>query len=239
MILLIDCSSGASGDMLLAGMLDLGLPVGEVRRCLKRLGLGGVELRVERVRIGEIWARRVRVRCRRGTPLPCAAGGLIRRIRGSVLAPVLREKVARLFSRLATTEAAAHSVPAARVRFHQLAEPDALAAVAGFCAGLERFKVRAVHATPVPVGAWHLGHRGKWIHRPGPATLRLLKGFPLRRAEGRFEWTTPTAAALLAQYASPAPPPPVRVERIGHAVGHKVAPAGPAPLTLLLGYPLG
>ena len=239
MILLVDCPAGASGDMLLAGMLDLGLPAAEVRHSLRALGLGGAELRAERVRVGGVRARRAKVRCRGRAGLPREAGELIRRIRESALAPALRARVTRVFSRLASAEAAAHRVPAARVRFHQLAGADTLAAVAGFCAGLERFKVRAVHVGPVPVGAWHLGHQGKGIPRPGPATLHLLKGFPLRRREGRFEWTTPTAAALLASFGSPAPPPLFRVERIGHAAGHRAAPGGPLPLTLLLGYPLG
>lgn len=84
-----------------------------------------------------------------------------------------------------------------------------------------------------------MGHRGRWIHRPGPATLRLLRRFPVRRAEGRFEWTTPTAAALLASFGSGAPPPPLRVERIGHAAGHRTPPGGSSVLTALVGYPFG
>ncbi|MBI3322918.1 MAG: DUF111 family protein [Candidatus Omnitrophica bacterium] len=239
MVLFIDCSAGASGDMLLAGMLDLGLPAWEVRECLQRLGLGSAQLRVERVRAGQIRASRARVRSPGGGTLPRGAGELIRRVRGSSLAPTLREEVARVLSRLASAEAAAHGVAPRRVWFHQLAGADMLAAVAGFCAGLRRFRVRATHVTPIPVGAWHLGHRGRWIPRPGPATLRLLSRLPVRRMAGRFEWTTPTAAALLAAFASPAPAPPLRVAAIGHAAGHRTAPGGPAFLTLLLGYPVG
>ncbi|MBI3322532.1 MAG: DUF111 family protein [Candidatus Omnitrophica bacterium] len=223
--------------MLLAGMLALGLPVGEVRRCLRRLGLAGMELRVEKTRVGDAQACRARIRWKRGTSLPREAGRLMRIIRRSALAPSVRKKTARVFSRLAAAEAAVHRVAVSSVHFHQLAEPDTLAVVAGFCAGLERFRVRAVHVTPIPVGAWHRGHRGKWIHRPGPATQRLLQGFPLRHGEGRFEWTTPTAAALLAAFGTPEPAPPMRVERIGRAAGHR--PMEGPPLTLLLGYPLG
>ncbi len=238
MILLIDCSAGASGDMLLAGMLDLGLPPEEVRRWLRWLGLKA-QLRVERVRIDGVRACRVRVRAAAGAILPRGAGELIRRIRRSALPAAQRERVARVFSRLAAAEGAAHSVPPARVRLHQLAGADTLAAAAGFCAGLRHFGVRATHVTPIPVGARHLGHRGRWIDRPGPATLRLLRNFQVRRAEGRFEWTTPTGAGILASFASTAAAPPLRVERIGRASGHGRAPGGPGFMTLLLGYPLG
>ncbi len=47
--LYIDCFSGASGDMLLGALLDLGLPLDDLRRALGSLGVGGFRLDSERV----------------------------------------------------------------------------------------------------------------------------------------------------------------------------------------------
>jgi uncharacterized protein (TIGR00299 family) protein len=47
--LYIDCFSGASGDMILGALLDLGLPLDELRRALGSLGVAGYSLEAERV----------------------------------------------------------------------------------------------------------------------------------------------------------------------------------------------
>ena len=44
MILYVDCSAGVSGDMLLAGLLDMGLPLSRVRAVLGQLQLPRVKV---------------------------------------------------------------------------------------------------------------------------------------------------------------------------------------------------
>jgi hypothetical protein len=47
-VLYIDCFAGASGDMFLGALLDLGVPAAAITDEVGKLGLGGVDLRVER-----------------------------------------------------------------------------------------------------------------------------------------------------------------------------------------------
>jgi len=43
-IIYFDCFSGISGDMVLGALIDAGLPIGELRKELKKLSLGGYRL---------------------------------------------------------------------------------------------------------------------------------------------------------------------------------------------------
>jgi uncharacterized protein (TIGR00299 family) protein len=60
--LLIEPFSGASGDMFLGALLDLGVPVADVERTLKTLPIGGWSLSAEKTTRGGIAATKARVR---------------------------------------------------------------------------------------------------------------------------------------------------------------------------------
>ena len=47
-VLYIDCFAGAAGDMFLGALLDLGVPAAVIAEEVGKLGLGNVDLRVER-----------------------------------------------------------------------------------------------------------------------------------------------------------------------------------------------
>jgi uncharacterized protein (DUF111 family) len=235
-ILFIDAASGASGDMLLAAVLDLGFPERSLRRALAPLGLAGARLVKERVFQEGTSALKVRVAGPRAAiGIPSHAGELIRRVQRSALAPRIREPLARTLSILARAEGFAHQVPVPQVHFHQLAGVDALVEWAGLHAALSFFKVERVYVSEISMGESHLDSQGRRRVSAGPAACRLLRSFSLRRLPYRFEWTTPTAAAFLAARSAPEPAPALRVLRIGRGVGHATPPAGPRVLRLLLG----
>ena len=227
--------------MLLAGFLDMGLSPGQVEQALSFLGLPKVRIRVRRVLREGLRASQVLVEAKQGSaPSLRSAGELIARIRRSRLSGSLKGDILQAMTRLARAEGEVHRVPWSRVIFHQLGRVDMLASAVGFFAGIEHFRVRAVHVSRVPLGGWHQDHDGRWRPVPGPVTQRLLRPFSIVRREGRFEWTTPTGALLMAAVAVPVPAPPFVLKGVGHAVGHRSAPLGqgPAVLKLLLGEPV-
>jgi uncharacterized protein (DUF111 family) len=72
---------------------------------------------------------------------------------------------------------------------------------------------------------------------PAPATVELLRGFPVRVGDGTGELVTPTGAAIVATLARPgAALPPMRIEAIGYGAGSRTLPDRPNLLRLLLGH---
>lgn len=234
-VLYVDCSSGASGDMLLAACLDLGWPLWKLRRLLGRLGLKGLCVRTERVHRGGESAARLKVFSgsrRFETPIE-----MLRPVERLSVSTGVRTESARWIRRLASAEQVIHRRSWHRVRFHQLAGADTLAAICGFLTALRDLGVGRVYASPIPLGAWHRGHAGRWRPSSGPVVRRLLRGCRVVPRPHRFEWTTPTAALLLTGRRPTGAVPPMRVIRIGRAVGRAAVPQGSGVLRLLLGEP--
>ncbi len=196
--------------MLLAAMLDVGLPASSWRAQRSHLAF---------------------------KTIPPTAGDLLRLVHSSRLDSPLKFLVLRVLKRLAQAEAKVHRTSWQNVRFHQLARPDMLINITGFCLGLRRFQIDRVYCSPIPIGNRHQGHDGRWVSQPGPATLELLKRFPIERRPERFEWTTPTAAAVVSTLALPGPAPPFQVLRIADTAGRLRPPIGPGVSRFLLGRP--
>lgn len=233
--LYIDASGGASADMLLAGLLDLGLPAQGLEHAVRRVVSGTARVRGERVERDGIRGLRLGLRVRLRRPLPRVAGEVVGRVEGSGLQAGLRKRIARVWRVLAAAEGRVHGVGWRRVRFRQVGEVDTWVCFAGFCAGLAHFRARQLFVGPVRLGSFHRDHDGRARREPGPATAHLLKGFRVARTGDAFEWTTPTGAALLAAFGSPAAPPVFRVLRIGHGFGHLNPPAGCGVVRVILG----
>ena len=152
------------------------------------------------------------------------------------LEPPLKRSLAKVLTGLARAEARVHAGRWEQVIFHQLADVDMLISCAGFCAGLDYFRVRRLFLSPIPLGSKFQDHDGSWNFSQGPAAQLLLRRLPTIRRDDSFEWTTPTGAALLSAFGVAGSPAPFRVVRIGSAVGGLRPPAGrPKVLRLLLG----
>ena len=78
-IVYIDCFSGASGDMMLGALLDLGLPIEELRRALGSLAIEYGEIAAERVLRAGVSATKLRLR----EPAAVGAASHVRREAGA------------------------------------------------------------------------------------------------------------------------------------------------------------
>ncbi len=223
--LYLDLFSGASGDMLLGALIDLGLPLDDLKADLARMALSGYELESERqVRHG-LSGTQLRVR----DVAQEHPARHLRDVRRLIAESTLSEKVKKtsiaVFERLAWAEAHIHGVLVDEIHFHELGAVDSLIDIVGFIAGLERLGVERVFASPVPLGSGTIQTEHGLLPVPAPATLALLAevGAPTCPHPAQTEIVTPTAAAILAELATFAYPP-MRVHAVGYGFGQKEFP---------------
>ena len=230
-----DCFSGISGDMILASLIDAGLPAEDLRRELARLPLSGWELQTERVSRGGIAASRVEVVADEDQPQRqlkdileiVSAGGLDEETAGTA---------GEIFTRLARTEARVHGGDISEVHFHEVGAVDAIVDVVGALTGLKLLGIDAVYASPLRLGSGSVACRHGVLPVPAPATAQLLKGIPIRRTEIEAEMVTPTGAAIITTLARRfGESPPLRLEQVGYGAGRREMVEIPNLLRLFIG----
>lgn len=214
-VLYVDAFDGVSGDLLLAALLDAGVPRSVVREAVGGLGLP-CELRVERRTARGIRATRVRVL----DPDPVSARSYeeIRRlVSRSSLPPALRRQAASVLHRLAAAEARLHGVRIAHVHLHEVGGLDTLTEVVGVLAALRALGVEEVTASTLPWSRGFVRSAHGELPLPAPAAVQCLPGAAWHPTSREEELVTPTGAALLGTLCRHyGPPPPLTVERQGY-----------------------
>ncbi len=229
-----DCFSGASGDMILGALLDVGLSQEHLRRELAGLPLSGYSLEVCRESRGAVSGLRFRVE---HGPQPSRAYEDIRNmIEQSGLSPYVREKSLDVFDRLAVAEALVHQVPVERVHFHEVGAVDSIVDIVGTAIGMEYLGVDRVSSSALPLGGGWVRTEHGLLPVPAPATVLLLKDVPVYDNGEKRELVTPTGAALLTSFAQNfGSPPPMRLRHVGYGVGTNPASSPPNVLRILMG----
>jgi uncharacterized protein (TIGR00299 family) protein len=237
-LLFVDPFAGASGDMLLGALVDLGYPFTRLRRDVAALGLEGVTLSRRRVTRGGLSATRIVVRC--APDQPHRGRREIRRLlRTAPLEPAVRRRAMEVFEALIAAEARLHRMPPERVHLHEVGALDALADVVGTVAALFGLGVREMVCGPINVGSGTVACAHGRLPVPAPATAELLKGLPITSL-GEGERTTPTGAALLRVLTTACGPlPPALIEHTGHGAGARDTKDLPNLLRLLGGRRAG
>lgn len=211
----LDCLAGISGDMTLGALVDVGVPQAALGEAIQRLHLPGVSLRCSKASQHGIVGTRCVVRLpkhlRRYRPQ-----AMIQIIRKAKLPQWVIEQASAMVHRLAKVEQRIHQDD----RLDQLGDPDTIVDLVGAVFGFHHLGVDAIYASPIRLGRGFVdGHDGR-IPIPGPATLELLRGFPVDLTPIPVELTTPTGAVIVSSLARPSPRPPLMIiERIGYGVG--------------------
>ena len=246
-----DCASGASGDMLLGALVDLGLPLEELRAELGKLPLRGYRLDSHRVHRSGLHATKVDViveshdhgqaqdhghgHDHAHDHAPFGLREILALLDASGLDPAVRELSARLFHRLAAVEGQVHGVSPDEVHFHEVGAVDSIVDVVGGVIGLRWLRADRFVASPLNVGTGTVTMSHGTFAVPPPATARLVEGVPVYGA-GEGELLTPTGALLVTGYATAyGPLPLVRPRTIGHGAGSRDTPGRPNVLRLILG----
>jgi len=218
-VLLFDPSAGASGDMIMASLLDLGADVDGVREAVESVGC---RLEVSRQEKSHIMACRARVISDRRYQSLDEAKSILQgsSLRGKALGNALSA-----LDTLAGAESRVHGVAAEHVRFHEIGALDALADIAGTCAAWQSLAAERVLSRPVSVGGGFVQSAHGLLAVPGPAALEILRAneIPWKGGPVEEELLTPTGAALLATLVDEFVPdfPLIRAKRVGYGAGKK------------------
>jgi uncharacterized protein (TIGR00299 family) protein len=193
-----DPFSGASGDMILGALVDVGLPIATLTSGLSHLKVEGFRLTSERVQRGTLSGTKVSVVIEKDAPeLPGKPHAMLQIIEQSALPVPVKEGAARIIRLLADAEARVHGGTADEAHFHEVGRLDALVDIVGAAVGVHALGVDLVTCSAVATGKGDLVCSHGRLPVPSPATAALLRGVPTRETGAEGERTTPTGAAIL------------------------------------------
>jgi hypothetical protein len=255
MILYLDCSNGVSGDMLAAALLALadarpdapGTLDAVVRPALEAAGIDPQVAGVADVQRGRFAAQAFQVA---EGPGFSSFDELIASVRASQLDQTVVESVAAVAERMADAEYAVHGPSESHL--HELAGLDTAVDLIAVATLFHMLAPDRVLASPPALGDGTIETAHGRLAVPAPAVLALLAGLPTAgraadestagraadespAAEPLGELTTPTGAALIAQFAAGFGPLPAgRVAGVGYGAGSREIPGRPNLLRAVL-----
>lgn len=222
MIAYLDCFSGASGDMILAALIDAGADLTAIEAQLSRLGIP-FELTISDVLRCGIRACKVDISAPDGTwSVMRTYADALRLLGVANLEPRVAKRASSIFTRLARAEAHIHGVTVGEVHFHELDGVDTIVDVVGAAAAFADLEADEVVSSPVASGTGMVPSRHGPLPLPAPAVLALLDGGSLYGRDIEAELITPTGAAIVAEYATSfGKMPPMTVAGTGYGAGSR------------------
>jgi uncharacterized protein (TIGR00299 family) protein len=233
--LYFDCFAGASGDMILGALVGVGVDPRALSQQLALLNVSGYEVNFETVDRSGISATHARVH----TVEQHAhrhLGDILKIIYESGLGDNVKERAARIFSRLAEAEARVHNVAVEHIHFHEVGALDAIIDVTGACIGFELLGVERFVSSALHVGSGMVEMSHGRFPVPPPAVAEILKDAPLYSSDIVGELVTPTGAAIISTLCREFGPLPfMKIERTGYGAGTREYKNFPNVLRLMLG----
>ena len=233
-IAFFDAPSGLAGDMIIAALVDLGVPEVVIADAVAKIPITGFHLHFgTRVRSG-IVASSFDVHVDAAQPERTYKE--IREILDLAdLEPATRARAHASFRTLAEAEAMVHRTSLDDVHFHEVGAIDAIVDIVGSAAALEHLGATLV-VSPLPMGRGFVKARHGTLPLPAPATVACLAGFETYDGGLDFEFVTPTGASIVAAHAARSSRwPTMSPERVGWGAGHADLRDRPNLLRVVLG----
>jgi uncharacterized protein (TIGR00299 family) protein len=216
-VLFFDPFSGASGDMIMGCLIDLGADINAVRSAVESVGC---TLEISREKRCHIAATRAQVLSdRRYHGLQEAVSIL----EASRLVDQAKMKALNALDILATAEAQVHGVSKEEAHFHEIGALDALADIAGCFAALHSLGAEKVYSLPISAGGGCVMTAHGLLPVPAPAVLEILSShnIPWHGGPEEQELLTPTGITILAAAVDEFVTvyPLIRTEAVGYGAG--------------------
>ena len=188
---------GASGDMILGALLDLGADPERIVNILRAAGVTGFSLKFAHtepdpgIQYG---------RCLIETEPQHQHRHLRDLLDIADKAEVndrVRQRATAIFTKLAEAEAAVHDMPIDKVHFHEVGAVDTIVDVLGACIALEELEIDHIYCSEMKTGKGIISCSHGTLPVPVPAVTRMLAGHLVEPLDIAAELTTPTGAAIL------------------------------------------
>ena len=228
--ILIECSPGISGDMLLGAFYDLGVPKQVIEQPLIDLGLKDLyHLEFKESKSSSIRGISVKVRNISRSPFKRTWRSIKELISNGNLEDKLKQKIYEVFESLANAEGKVHGIKSEDVHFHEIGAIDSLVDIVGVCAAFNYLNPKKVYCNEPMLGKGFVQTEHGKLSVPPPAVIELIRQKNIKvlssfdSIEG--ELSTPTGIALLSNLVNnPEPPSKYSVNSYGVGIGDKKFP---------------
>jgi len=199
---LIECSPGISGDMLLAAFYDLGVPKKVIEQPLIDLGLKDLyQLNFEESKSCSIRGIKAKVENIDCCPIKRTWRSIKELILNGHLEDKLKKIIYEVFESLAIAEGKVHGIKSDDVHFHEIGAIDSLVDIIGVCASLNYLNPKRVYCNEPMLGKGFVQTEHGKLSVPSPAVIELIRQKNIKvlssldSIEG--ELSTPTGVSLL------------------------------------------
>jgi len=232
-----DTIAGIAGDMTLGAFLSAGVALEDLVAGLRRLELGGFELQASHTRRSSIDAVQLQVVVTEAPHIHRNLAGIGSILERSSLSERVRRDALAVFRVLAEAEAHVHHTTLEKVHFHEVGALDSIIDIIGCAICLELLGIDRVYSSPVRLGSGGLvSTQHGMMPTPAPATVQILRDYPVVLTSHPYELTTPTGAAIVKALSTGVLDEEVfRVERVGYGAGTGEFEGLPNMLRLVVG----
>ena len=200
---LIECSPGISGDMLLGAFYDLGVPKKVIEQPLIDLGLKDLyQLEFKESKSCSIRGIKAKVEKIDGSPIKRTWRTIKELILNGHIEDKLKKLIYEVFESLASAEGKVHGIKPEDVHFHEIGAIDSLVDIIGGCAALYYLNPKKVFCNEPMLGKGFVKTEHGKLSVPPPAVIELVRQKNIKVLSNRDsidgELSTPTGIALLA-----------------------------------------
>lgn len=234
----IDASQGASGDMLLAALIDAGADAGSVAAVLDLVAPGALHLQTRRVARGPFSAMKVDVIADEVDPPARHLSDVETLLDVPGMPPETLLLALSAFRALARAEASVHGTSPEEVHFHEVGALDSIGDIVGVCEAYRTLSVHRAFSSIVALGSGAVRTQHGLLSIPPPAVMELARGWQVE-AGGPAEigeLCTPTGMTLIRTLCERVSPLPVMtVHGTGTGAGTRVRMDRPGVLRVVVG----
>ena len=249
--LYLDCTSGISGDMTLAALLDLGVEKEFLIAELKKLNVSGYEIIIQKKDRHSIQMMDVDVKLTEiGHDHNHEAGHkhhhdagenhghshhhlgsgernlemINRIIDGSEISEKAKTISKKIFLEIAQAEARVHGKSIEDVHFHEVGAIDSIIDIVGVAICIAALDVDVIYSSPLHDGSGFIQCRHGLLPVPVPAVMAMLEGtdIPVVQDDVSTEMITPTGMGIVKCLAEDyIKMPAMKIEKIGYGLGKR------------------